>query len=100
MCHVKDGRFRIPVNGHDYLGRPHPCQVLNRPRDAVSSLEKAVHNAPQSAAIYFDLASAYQMGHDKKRSIHAYEKVLELAPNSPLAKQAEFQLYQMKKNRN
>lgn len=72
----------------------------NRPEEAVTQLEKAVKNAPQSAPIYYDLARAYQTKRDQKRSIHAYEKVLELAPDSPLAEQAKFQIYQMKKTKN
>ena len=69
---------------------------MNRPADAVASLEKAVQSAPHSAAIYFDLASAYQLGDDQKRSIYAYEKVVQLAPDSSLAKRASLQLYQIK----
>jgi tetratricopeptide (TPR) repeat protein len=68
---------------------------MNRPQDAIVSLEKAAENAPQSAAVYFDLASAYQLKSDQKRSIYAYEKVLELAPDSQLAKKAELQIYRM-----
>lgn len=69
----------------------------HRPKDAIFYLEKAVKSAPNSGAVYFDLANAYQMIQDRQRSIHAYEKVIELAPDSTLAKKAELNLYHIKK---
>lgn len=85
------------VNAQRGLGQTYLKK--HRPKDAIFYLEKAVKGAPNSAAIYFDLADAYKMVQDKEKSIHAYEKVIELAPNSPLAEKAELNLYHISKRR-
>ena len=85
------------VNAQRGLGQTYIKK--NRPEDAVFYLEKAVRGAPNSAAIYLDLASAYKMLRDKEKAIHAYEKVIELAPNTPLSEKAELNLYQINKRR-
>ena len=56
--------------------------------EAVTILEKATRNSPRSAKLYFDLADAYRLSQEHKKALDAYSKVLELAPNSPLAVEA------------
>ncbi len=65
------------------LGRTYTA--MERAADAVAILEKAVKNYPRSAASYFYLARAYSLSGEYKKAISAYNKVIELVPDSPLA---------------
>ena len=56
--------------------------------EAVAVFEKAVKNSPRFAGLYFDLADAYRITNDYKKALDAYKKVIELAPDSPLAVEA------------
>lgn len=62
---------------------------LGSPFKAIESLEKAVSITPMYAEIYFDLGEAYAMASQKDKAIHAYRKVMEIEPDSPLGKRAE-----------
>ncbi|MFH1580714.1 MAG: tetratricopeptide repeat protein, partial [Pseudomonadota bacterium] len=57
--------------------------------DAVAILEKAVKNYPRSAESYFYLAMAYSLSREYKKAIKGYNKVIELAPDSSLAVEAQ-----------
>ena len=63
--------------------------AMERAADAVAMLEKAVKNYPRSAESYFYLAKAYGLSHEYKKAISAFNKVIELAPDSPLARDAK-----------
>jgi Tfp pilus assembly protein PilF len=63
--------------------------AMGRIPEAVAKLEKAVRKAPDSPAIHFQLAKAYQLALEFKKAYHSYRKVVELAPESSLADQAE-----------
>jgi type IV pilus assembly protein PilF len=63
--------------------------AMDRIPEAVSKLEKAVRKAPDSPALHFQLAKAYQLALEFKKAYHSYRKVVELAPESSLADQAE-----------
>jgi Tfp pilus assembly protein PilF len=52
---------------------------------AVAYLEKAVRHAPRFARAYYDLGLAYVGQYDFQRAMSAFKKVVELAPDSPLA---------------
>jgi type IV pilus assembly protein PilF len=56
--------------------------------DAVGLLQRAVSVSPQSAGVYFELAKAYTQARDYHRAYSAYQKVIELAPNSLAAEEA------------
>ena len=56
--------------------------------EAVAVFEKAAKNSPRFAEIYFDLADAYRITNDYKKALDAYRKIVELAPDSPLAVEA------------
>jgi Tfp pilus assembly protein PilF len=62
---------------------------MGRIPDAVDKLEKAVRRAPDSAALHFQLANAYQLALEFEKSYNSYRKVVDLAPGTPLAEQAE-----------
>jgi tetratricopeptide (TPR) repeat protein len=63
--------------------------VMGRAADAITMLEKAVDNYSRSAESYFYLAKAYSLSNEYKKAISAYKEVIELAPDSPLAHEAE-----------
>ncbi|RLC26978.1 MAG: pilus assembly protein PilF [Deltaproteobacteria bacterium] len=63
--------------------------AMKRPADAITMLEKAVKNYPRSAESYFYLAKAYSLSHEYKKAISAYKEVIELAPDSAFAHEAE-----------
>ena len=77
-------RFAIALSG---LGKTYIA--TGRIPEAVSILEKAAKNSPRFAEIYFDLANAYRLSREYKKALSAYRKVIELAPDSPLAIDAQ-----------
>jgi len=62
---------------------------MGRISEAVAFLEKAVKNSQPFAPLYFDLANAYTLSRKYKKALDAYSKVIELAPDSPLAVDAQ-----------
>jgi len=76
--------FIIALRG---LGRTY--MAMERSADAVAILEKAVKNYPRSAESYFYLAKAYSLSGEYKKAINAYKKVIDLAPDSAIAREAE-----------
>jgi len=56
--------------------------------EAIGVLEKAAEDAPESAQLYFSLGNAYVLANDNEKAFHAYNKVIELAPDTPLAREA------------
>ena len=76
--------FIIALQG---LGRTYIA--MGMATDAVAILEKAVKNYPRSAESYFYLAKAYCLSHEYKKAISAYNKVVELAPDSHIALEAQ-----------
>jgi len=79
------------------LGRTYIA--MGRAADAVVMLEKAVKNYPRSAASYFYLAKAYSLSRKYKKAISAYNMVVELAPDSPLAVDAQKEVEKIKRLR-
>ena len=76
--------FVIALHG---LGKTYIA--MGRIPEAVSIFEKAVKNSPRFAGLYFDLADAYRLSRKYKKALDAYSKVVELAPDSPLAVDAQ-----------
>ncbi|MBA3019001.1 MAG: tetratricopeptide repeat protein [Proteobacteria bacterium] len=62
--------------------------AMERAADAVVILEKAVKNYPRSAEACFYLARAYSLSREYEKAIKAYNKVIELAPDSAIAVEA------------
>ncbi len=71
--------------------------AMGRVPDAVAKLEKAVSSAPDSAAVYFELANAYSLQQDYGKALEAYHKVVEINPNSVLADKALIEARKVKK---
>lgn len=62
--------------------------ATGRSREAVAMLEKAVQSAPRIAELYYDLGRAYTMTQEYPKAVKAYNKVIELIPDRPLARKA------------
>jgi len=62
---------------------------MGRIDEAVEILERAVKNYPKIALLYDDLAKVYVLSHDDEKALDAYQKVVELAPDSAMAREAE-----------
>ncbi len=77
-------KFGLALRG---LGKTYIA--LNKLPEAVSTLEKAVKTAPQSANLQMDLANAYHMQGQTKKALFAYRKVTSLAPDSSLSETAQ-----------
>ena len=76
--------FAIALRG---LGKTYIA--MGKIPEAVAVFEKAARNSPRFAELYFDLADAYRITNDYKKALDAYKKVIELAPDSPLAVEAQ-----------
>ncbi len=77
-------RFTIALH---WLGRTYV--ELGNPFKAIENLEKAISQAPLVPEIHFDLGEAYAMASQNEKAVHAYKKVIELAPDSQIGKRAE-----------
>jgi tetratricopeptide (TPR) repeat protein len=71
--------------------------AMGRLPEAVEKLEKAVRLVPESAPLHFQLARAYQMSLEFEKAYRSYQKVIELAPETGLADQAEEGAMEVKK---
>ena len=63
--------------------------AMGRIPEAVEKLEKAVRMVPDSAGLHFQLAKAYRLALEFSKAYNSYRKVVELAPESQLADEAE-----------
>ena len=54
-------------------------------KGAISSLEKAVKNAPNFAKAYYDLGRARAETYNREKALSAFKKVVEIVPDSPLS---------------
>jgi type IV pilus assembly protein PilF len=73
--------------------------AMERDADAIAMLEKAVKNYPRSAESYFYLARAYGLSGEYKKAVSAYKKVIDLAPDSLLAVDAQKEVEKIKRLR-
>ena len=62
--------------------------AMGRVTDAVSRLERAAQIAPDVARVHFELGKAYTMNREYKKAYDAYQEVVKLDPDSPLAESA------------
>ncbi len=69
-------------------------ETLNKPQFAVQALEEAVKESPKDAEIYYDLGVAYVRVKKRISAIQTFRKVIELKPDSKLAKDAEIAINQ------
>ena len=71
--------------------------AMGRVPEAVEKLEKAVRLLPENAALHFQLAQAYRLSLEFEKAHRSYLKVIQLAPETPLAEQAEEGANEVKK---
>ena len=62
--------------------------AMGRVTDAVTRLERAAQIAPDAPRVHFELGKAYTMNREYKKAYDAYQEVVKLDPNSPLADSA------------
>ena len=65
--------------------------------EAVEKLEKAVRLSPESAPLHYQMGRAYQLALEFEKAFRSYQKVIELAPDTGLADQAEEGILEVKK---
>jgi type IV pilus assembly protein PilF len=73
--------------------------AMGRGSEAVATLEKAVKDYPRLGQLYLELARAYALSGEYEKALDAYEKAVEFAPGSALAREAETEAQKIKKFR-
>lgn len=71
--------------------------AMGRTDEAIEILERAVKNYPKFVLLYDDLAKVYMMSHDYDKALDAYHNVIELAPESVMAREAEKAVQRIKR---
>ncbi len=82
------------VNAMLGLGRTYIA--MGKSSEAVATLEIAVKNYPDFGQAHFDLGKAYTLSGDYKKALSAYEKVVELVPETPLAREAGIEAHKIR----
>jgi len=82
------------INALVGLGRTYIA--MGRGPEAVATLEIGVKHFPRAARLHFDLGEAYTLSRDYKKAFHAFQKVIELVPDTPLARKAQIEVQKIK----
>jgi type IV pilus assembly protein PilF len=77
------------------LGRTYIA--MGRIAEAITVFEKGVKIAPRVPEFHFALARAYALSGDYQQSLRSYNRVIELSPDSPLAREAAMEVERMVK---
>ena len=85
------------INALAGLGKTYTA--MGRGSDAVATLEKAVKEYPRLGQLYLEVARAYTVSGEYKKALDAYEKAVEFAPDSALAREAETEARKIRKFR-
>jgi type IV pilus assembly protein PilF len=85
------------VNALAGLGKTYIA--MGRGSEAVATLEKAVKDYPRLGQLYLELARSYTLSSEYKKALDAYEKAVEFAPGSGLAREAEAEAQKIRKFR-
>lgn len=64
--------------------------------EAVAVLEVSVKHYPQIAQLHFDLGEAYTLSRNYEKALNAFQKVLKLVPDTPLARKAKIESQKIK----
>jgi type IV pilus assembly protein PilF len=78
------------------LGLGRTYMELGKLAAAVDTLENGVRHYPDLAATYFDLGRAYRLKHEYSKAFTAFGKVIELAPDTDLARAARAESQKIK----
>ena len=76
------------------LGRTYVA--MGRGAEAVAALSLVVERYPEFAGAHYDLARAYMLLRNYRRAKAAYQKVVELDPDSPMATEAKRMLQRLR----
>ena len=71
------------------LAKAYMAMGMERLPEAVETLESAIQYYPTSPQLYFELGKAYTLLQKPNKAVDAYERVVELVPDSPLAIEAK-----------
>jgi type IV pilus assembly protein PilF len=71
--------------------------ALGRIDEAREIIESAIKNYPKFAPLYNDLAKVYMLSHAYNKALEAYNKVIELAPDTAMASEAEKAVQRIKR---
>ena len=69
------------------LGRTY--MAMGRNSEALAAFMSAVEISPEFARAHFYVAEVQRMSGNYTKALKAYDKVIELVPDSPLAKEAQ-----------
>jgi Tfp pilus assembly protein PilF len=64
-------------------------KATDRVPEAIFTFEKAIKLSPQVPHLYYDLGALYATVGENRKAREAYNTVIKLVPNSPLAAEAE-----------
>lgn len=70
--------------------------AMGKGSEAVAALETGVKHYPQIAQLHFDLGEAYTLSRNYKKAFDAFQKVLKLVPDTPLARKAKIESQKIK----
>ena len=76
------------------LGRTYAA--MGRFEESIKALEKATHHAPYFAEAHYDLATVYRDIGEYKKALTVFDKVVQLVPESRLAKDAALSARQIR----
>lgn len=76
------------------LGRTYIA--MGKGTEAVATLRVAIKHYPQIAQLHFDLGEAYTLSRDYKKALDAFQKVIVLVPDTPLARKAQIEVQKIK----
>ena len=82
----------LQINPRMCMGRKNLGLIYwaeNRLTDAETQLKKAVHFCPKFAEAYFNLGLLYLKMDRKREAYKEFKKVKEVAPDTPIAEEAE-----------
>jgi tetratricopeptide (TPR) repeat protein len=85
------------INALAGLGKTYTA--MGRGSEAVATLKKAVKDYPRSGQLYLELARAYIVLGEYEKALIAYDKAMEFAPDSALAREAETEAQKIRKFR-
>ena len=65
--------------------------AMGKGPEAVAVLEISVKHYPQIAQLHFDLGEAYTLSRNYEKALNAFQKVIALVPDTPLARKAKIE---------
>ncbi len=77
-----DASVQIKSTDSGVIGKSYALNMLQKTDEAISGLEAFVAENPESIAAYNALAQIYQSAGQSDKAVAAYEKMIELAPDT------------------